>query len=326
MKVGYIGLGQVGSKLAAGLLRNGVDLTVRDLDEGLGRSLIEGGAKWGISPREMARDCDVVFTCLPSPEASSRVLEGEDGIIGGVTPGTIWGEMSSTDYREVNRLDVLLRERGGRAIDCPVSGGCHRAASGNISIFAGGDRGTFELIFPLLVMMGRRILHTGELGSAQILKVVTNYLASVNLVALSEAMVVSKRVGMDMNVMYEAVRISSGNSFVHETEGQVILNGSRDINFTLDLVCKDMGLFELLAREGGVPVEVLPRVYEIFRDGEARYGSRCYSPNIIRRLEDACGVEILASGFPAEMVDDEPEGVGYEVKVVDRSGGSVVER
>ena len=158
--------------------------------------------------------------------------------------------------------------------------------------------------------MGRRILHTGPLGSASILKVVTNYLATANLVSLSEALVTSKMAGMDLSTTYEAIRISSGNSFVHETESQVILNGSRDINFTMDLVSKDIGIFRQVAERAGVPVEIAPKLIEIFQDGEARYGPREWSPNIIRRLEEACGVSIHAPGFPAEMIDDEPEEPG----------------
>jgi 3-hydroxyisobutyrate dehydrogenase len=161
--------------------------------------------------------------------------------------------------------------------------------------------------------MGRQILHTGGLGSASILKVITNYLATANLVTLCEALVTAKTAGMDLNTAYEAIRISSGNSFVHETESQIILNGSRDINFTMDLVIKDISLFQAVADRAGVPLEINPLLICIFQDGMQRYGAREWSPNIIRRLEQACGVDILAPGFPPQMIDEEPEMEGYEV-------------
>jgi 3-hydroxyisobutyrate dehydrogenase len=161
--------------------------------------------------------------------------------------------------------------------------------------------------------LGRRVLHTGALGTASVLKVMTNYLATANLVTVCEALVTSKMAGMDLNTTYEAIRISSGNSFVHETESQVILNGSRDINFTMDLVIKDISLFQDIADRAGVPLEISPKLIDIFKDGQDRYGSREWSPNIIKRLEEAVGVDILAPGFPAEMTDDEPEEAGYEV-------------
>ena len=319
MRIGFIGLGNVGGKLAASLLRNGFDLTVRDLDRGVARPFLDAGAHWGESPARMMEAADAVITCLPTPAASAAVLEAGDGLLAAMGEGRIWMEMSTTDEAEVRRLGEKVRARGGEPVDCPVSGGCHRADTGNISIFAGCGRSTFERVLPLLTAMGRRILHTGPLGSASILKVVTNYLATANLVSCCEAMVTAKAAGLDLNTTWEAMRISSGNSFVHETESQVILNGSRDISFTMDLVSKDIGLFQALADRCGVPVELSPILVEIFRDGEARYGSHEWSPNIVRRLEDATRLAILAPGFPARMIDDEPEAPGYEVVPKGRS-------
>jgi len=313
MRVGFIGLGNVGAKLAGSLLRNGVDLTVRDLDRDAARPLLEAGAAWGESPAAMMAAADAVITCLPSPAASAAVLEAHDGLLAGMGPAGLWLEMSTTDEAEVRRLGAKVAARGGEAVDCPVSGGCHRADTGNISIFAGCERATFERVLPLLARMGRRILHTGPLGSASILKVVTNYLATANLLSCCEALATAGAAGMDLNVTYEAMRISSGNSFVHETESQVILNGSRDISFTMDLVSKDIGLFQSVAERAGVPLELNPLMMAIFRDGAARYGGGEWSPNIVRRLEDATGRAIRAPGFPAQMTDDEPEAPGYEV-------------
>ena len=313
VSVGFIGLGNVGVKLAGSLLRNGIDLTVRDLDRDVAQPFLDGGAAWGDSPKAMAESCDVIITCLPSPAASAAVMEAEDGILAGLGPGKIWAEMSTTDEAEVKRLGAQVAATGAAAVDCPVSGGCHRAATGNIAIFAGCDRPVFERMLPVLTVLGRRILHTGPLGSASKLKVMTNYLATANLLTLSEALVTCKASGLDLNTTYEAIRISSGNSFVHETESQVILNGSRDINFTMDLVIKDISLFQELADRAGVPLEISPLMIEIFKDGAARYGDREWSPNIIRRLEEAMGLDISAPGFPDEMVDDEPEEAGHEV-------------
>ena len=314
MKVGFIGLGNVGGKLAGSLLRNGWDVTVRDLDAGLVADFVARGAKAGESPAEMMRGCDAVITCLPRPDISAAVVEGPEGLLEGVAPGKIWMEMSTTDEAEVKRLGAKVIAAGGAAVDCPVSGGCHRADTGNISIFAGCDRATFDRILPLLTTLGRRVLHTGDIGSASILKVITNFLATANLITCAEALTVAKGAGMDLGTAYEAIRISSGTSFVHETESQVILNGSRDISFTMDLVAKDIGLFQEVADRAGVPLEMNPLMMRIFADGIARYGERELSPNIIRRLEDATGLSILADGFPAEMVDDEPEEPGHEVR------------
>jgi len=319
LRIGFIGLGNVGGQLAANLLRHGVDLTVRDVDPARTAPLIAAGAKAAPSAQELARAVDVIITCLPSPAICAAVMEGADGVLAGFAPGKIWLEMSTTDSAEAQRLAARVAACGGTALDCPVSGGCHRAASGNISIFAGGTRPAFERVLPILAILGRRILHTGPVGSASQLKVLTNYLATVHLAALAEALTVAQAAGLDLNTTYEAIRISSGNSFVHETESQVILNGSRDINFTMDLVLKDVGLFDSLGKAHGVPLEISPLVLGIFRDGAARYGARELSPNIIRRLEDACGVRVLAEGFPAHISDTEPKVPGYEVMPRGRS-------
>ena len=313
MRIGFIGLGNVGAKLAGSLQRNGFDLTVRDLDPVAAQQFLDAGASWAGSPREMAEECDTIITCLPSPAACSEVMEADDGILAGLSAGMVWMEMSTTDEAEVRRMGTLVQAVGAEPVDCPVSGGCHRAATGNIAILAGCERSTFERVLPVLTAMGRRILHTGPLGSASVLKVVTNYLATANLVTLSEALVTAAAAGMDLSTTYEAIRVSSGNSFVHETESQVILNGSRDISFTMDLVVKDIGLFDDVATRHGVPLEVSPLLRRIFEDGQERYGPREWSPNIIRRLEEPTGLEIRASGFPAEILDDEPEEPGYEV-------------
>ena len=313
MKIGFIGLGNVGGKLAGSILRNGFDLTVRDLNNALVQDFVARGAKSANSPRELAEICDIVITCLPSPAACSAVMEADDGILAGISEGKVWAEMSTTDETEVKRLAALVEAKGASAIECPVSGGCHRAATGNISIFAGCDRDTFDRMLPLLTTLGRRVLHTGPIGSASVLKVMTNYLATANLLSLCEAMVTMKAAGMDMATTYEAIVISSGTSFSAETEGQIILNGSRDISFTMDLVKKDIGLFQQVAERAGVPLEISPLMVSIFNDGIERFGERELSPNIIKRLEEATGLDILAPGFPAELTDDEPEEPGYEV-------------
>ena len=315
MKIGFIGLGNVGGKLAGSLQRNNFDLVVRDLDKEAAAPFLTNGATWAESPKALAQAVDLVITCLPSPAASSEVMEASDGVLAGLGPDKMWLEMSTTDEAEVKRLGALVEAAGAMPMDGPVSGGCHRATTGNISIFVGGERAAFERVLPALKVMGRRILHVGPLGSASILKVVTNYLCSVHLVALGEALTVAKQAGMDLNRTFEAIRISSGNSFVHETESQVILNGSYNINFTMDLVVKDMSLFDGLAQRLNVPLEISPLVLDIFKDGEQRYGSRAWSPMIVKRLEEACGCELRAPGFPAALIDDELEVAGAEVVV-----------
>ena len=313
MKVGFIGLGNVGGKLAGSLLRNKFDLTVRDLDENLTKPFLEQGAKIANTAKELAEKVDLIITCLPSPEICSEVMEGSDGILNGLSENKIWLEMSTTDEAEVKRLGQKVIEKKAIPLDGPVSGGCHRAATGNIAIFVGGEREAFNKILPALAVMGRKILHTGELGSASVLKVITNYLASVHLVALGEAWTVAKKSNLDLTKAYKGIAVSSGNSFVHETESQVILNGSYNINFTMDLVLKDTGLFDELAKKLNASLEISPKIVDIFKDGQKKYGSRAWSSMIVKRMEDINQINFRAEGFPEELVDNEPKKKGHEI-------------
>ena len=313
MKIGFIGLGNVGGKLASSLMRNKFDLTVRDLDKNLTKSFEDQGAKVVNSPKELAEEVDVIITCLPSPSICAEVMEGEDGILNGLSENKIWLEMSTTDEAEVKRIGKKVIAKKAIPLDGPVSGGCHRAATGNIAIFVGGDRKSFEKILPALTVMGRKVLHTGGLGSASVLKVITNYLASVHLVALGEAWTVAKKSNLDLTKAYKGIAVSSGNSFVHETESQVILNGSYNINFTMDLVLKDTGLFDDLAKKLNAPLEISPKIVEIFKDGQKKYGSRAWSSMIVKRMEDLNNIDFRANGFPDELIDNEPEVKGFEI-------------
>ena len=313
MKIGFIGLGNVGGKLASSLMRNKFDLTVRDLDKNLTKSFEDQGAKVVNSPKELAEEVDVIITCLPSPSICAEVMEGEDGILNGLSENKIWLEMSTTDEAEVKRIGKKVTAKKAIPLDGPVSGGCHRAATGNIAIFVGGDRNSFEKILPALTVMGRKVLHTGGLGSASVLKVITNYLASVHLVALGEAWTVAKKSNLDLAKAYKGIAVSSGNSFVHETESQVILNGSYNINFTMDLVLKDTGLFDDLSKKLNAPLEISPKIVEIFKDGQKKYGSRAWSSMIVKRMEDLNNIDFRANGFPDELIDNEPEVKGFEI-------------
>ena len=312
MATGFIGLGAVGGKLAGNLLNNGEALEVFDLDAGPVAAFVARGASAGGSAAQVMRDGPVVITSVPSPAAAQAVMEE---MLPEMGPGKIWIEMSTTDPVLVVEQAKRVAQTGAVMVEAPVSGGCHRAATGNISVFAGCERAAFEAVLPLLAILGRKVLHTGEVGTASKLKVMTNYLATANLLTLCEALTTMAAAGLDLATTYEAIRISSGTSFVHETESQLILSGNRDVDFTMDLILKDIGLFQSLAEAHGVPLEISPQIIAMMRDGQARYGARAQSDRMIERLEEATGLSVTAPGFPTELVDDEPPGRGAEIVV-----------
>jgi 3-hydroxyisobutyrate dehydrogenase len=301
MNVGYIGLGNLGVHLAASLQRAGHTLTVNDLHRSAAAPLEAAGATWADSPAAVAAASDVVFTCLPSPAAVAAVVTGEHGLLSAMRPGTTWVDNSTTDQAEVLRLSALAAERGIRMLEAPVTGGVHKAAAGEITVLVGGDEALYEELRDLLGAVGSPVLYMGELGSAAVIKVITNMLAFIHLVAAGEALMLAKRGGLDLGAAFEAILNSSGNSFVHETESQVILNGSYNINFTMDLACKDLGFATNFGRQFGVPLELAGLVEQTFIRARSQYGGDAWSSQVVKLLEDALGTDLRAPGFPAEL-------------------------
>lgn len=296
--VGFVGLGHLGVYLAASLVRNGHQVTVTDLNRSAADGLIAAGAVWADSAEATARASDVVFTCLPSPAAVSAVVTGPNGVLAGLKPGSTLIDMSTNDRDETLRLAALAAQVGVHMLECPVTGGVHKAAEGDITVLVGGDEVVFEAHRDLLAAVGSPILYMGPLGSAALIKVITNMLAFVNLVAIGEALMLAKRGGLDLAKSFEAIKESSGNSFVHETEGQVILNGSYNIGFTMDLACKDLGFAMQFGRQFGVPLELAGLVEQTFIRSRSQYGGQAWSSQVVKLLEDALGTDLRAAGFP----------------------------
>jgi 3-hydroxyisobutyrate dehydrogenase len=300
-RIGFVGIGRLGRHLAASLVRAGYAVSVHDRDSAVAAPVLEAGALWAATPAAAAADADAVITCLPSPAVVAAVVEGEDGVLAGLEPGSTWIDSSTNDRRELLRLANLAAMRGVATLEAPVTGGVHLAATGEITVIVGGDAAVAERCRPLCEAMGGRVFHVGPLGRASDIKVITNMLAFVHLVACGEALVLAGRAGLDLRQAWEVIAASSGTSFVHETEGQVILNGSYDIGFTIDLALKDLGLALALGRDVGVPLELVERVQEQFVAARERYGGDAWSPMVVRLLEEAVGFDLRAPGFPASL-------------------------
>ena len=301
MRYGFVGLGNLGGHLAANLLRGGVDLTVHDLNPKAAQTLLAGGARWAATPRALAEGVDAVFTCLPSPVVSERVLSGEDGLLTGLARGATWIEMSTNDQDTILRLAGVAAERGVATLEAPVTGGVHKAASGEITVIVGGDERVFASHRQALTAMGGALFHVGPLGAASVIKVITNMLAFIHLVAAGEALMLAKRGGLDLAQAYHVIRASSGASFVHETESQLILNGSYAINFTMDLACKDLGFAMKLGSKFGVPLDLAALTTQTFVRAREAYGGGAWSTEVVRLLEDALRTDLRAAGFPAQL-------------------------
>ncbi len=298
MRYGFIGLGNLGGHLAASLARAGIALVVHDRDPAARARFDALGAGWADSPEAAVAEVDAVITCLPSPAISEAVLAQ---ILPAMKPGADWIEMSTLGREDMLRLALRAQAAGMGVLECPVTGGVHLAARGEITLLAGGDAELVERHRPALQAMGGRLFHMGPLGSAAVIKVITNMLAFIHLVADAEALMLAKRGGLDLKTAWEAIAASSGNSFVHETEGQLILNGSYDIAFTMDLALKELGFAMGFGREFGVPLDLASATEQTFLRGRAAYGGGAQSTQIAKLLEDLLGTDLRAEGFPARL-------------------------
>jgi 3-hydroxyisobutyrate dehydrogenase len=304
MRYGFIGLGRLGRHLARNLLQAGFPLVVHDLRPEAMAALVRRGAAASDSVAALAGQVDAVITCLPSPAAVAAVTET---LFQHLAPGTTWIETSTNDPELIRTRAAQAAERGIATLEAPVTGGVHKAASGAITVLAGGPEEVFARHRPVLAAMGSPVLYIGPLGTASTLKLITNMLAFVHLEAIGEALALSARAGIDLATAFAGIRASSGNSFVHETESQVILAGSYDIGFTIDLALKDLGLVRKLAHARGVPLPLAALVEERFFEARGRYGGEAWSPMIVRLLEDALGIALRAPDFPATLEPPEED-------------------
>lgn len=303
MKIGFIGLGSVGNGMACNLAKAGYKIIINDLDYSKAKTVIDLGATWGESPAETAATVDVLITSLPSSEAVNEVLTGDKGALSTLAPGSVWVEMGTNVDHEVIRLAKIAAQNDVKTIEAPVTGGVHLVTSGDVTILCGGEHDVLERVMPLLKVIGGEILHVDvELGKATTAKVITNMLAFINLVGVGEGLMLAKKAGIDLKTAYEAIRLSSGNSFVHETESQVILSGSYNIMFPMDLVRKDINFALDIAKEHDIPVRLAKLVADIYEEGIDKYGGKADSPEIVKLLEDRVGEKLRAEGFPEELI------------------------
>jgi 3-hydroxyisobutyrate dehydrogenase-like beta-hydroxyacid dehydrogenase len=298
LRYGFIGLGNLGKHLAANLARGGFHVGVYDLQRSAADAALGAGAHWVDSIPELAKTSDCLITCLPSPAATTAVL---DLALPAMRRGSTWIEMSTNDFAEVEALAARAEGLGIATLACPVTGGVHRAEAGDITVLVGGAQTVFAMHEPALEAMGGRVIHLGGIEQAAVTKVVTNMLAFIHLIAAGEALMLCAKAGVDLRVAFEAIAASSGNSFVHETESQVILNGSYDIGFTMDLACKDAGFALEFGRRFGVPLRLAGVMEQTFIEGRAKYGGAAWSSMIVKLLEDSVGTPLRAPGFPARL-------------------------
>ncbi len=254
MKVGFIGVGNMGNPMAANLLKAGHTMKVTDLRREAAKNLEDAGATWVNSAKELATDTDYVFLSLPMPKDVENIVLSDDGILAVMKSGSTIVDMSTNSPTVVRTLAGKTKAKGVHFLDAPVSGGVRGARNATLAIMAGGEKAVYDKCEPLLKAMGANIFYCGDIGAGNVVKLVNNMLAFIHMMGAAEAMVLGAKAGVDPNVIWQAVKASSGGSFVWESGTRAILRDKLVPTFTIDLARKDIGLATQLAKEFDVPL------------------------------------------------------------------------
>jgi 3-hydroxyisobutyrate dehydrogenase len=254
MKLGFIGVGNMGNPMATNLQKAGHALQVHDIKREAAQNLLDAGAAWVNSPKEAATGVDYVFLSLPMPADVERVVLSEDGVLAAMKSGGIIVDMSTNSPTVVRSLAEKTKAKGVTFIDAPVSGGVRGARNATLAIMAGGDKAAYDKCEPLLKAMGSNVFYCGDIGAGNVVKLVNNMLAFIHMMGAAEAVVLGKKAGVDPNVLWQAVKASSGGSFVWESGTRAILRDKLAPTFTIDLASKDISLATKLAEEFEVPL------------------------------------------------------------------------
>ena len=270
VRIGFIGVGNMGGNMAANLLAAGHELTVTDIRKEIAEPLLANGATWADTAKEVAAASDVTMLSLPMPADVEKVVTADDGVLAGAAPGSTIIDLSTNSPSVVRALAVTTAAKGIGFLDAPVSGGIYGARKGTLAVMVGGDAELFEQHRPLFDVIGGNVFHVGDVGAGNVAKLINNMLSFVCMLGTTEALVLGAKAGIDPVVLREVVMAGSGNSFMWDRGGRAILKDRLAPSFTVTLAVKDVTLATALAEEFGVDVpmgRLSEQLLTAYRDG-----------------------------------------------------------
>jgi 3-hydroxyisobutyrate dehydrogenase-like beta-hydroxyacid dehydrogenase len=287
MKVGFIGTGHMGNPMARNLIAAGQELVVHDAFPQASANLIELGAAWADSPKEVSEQCEVIFTSLPGPRQIDEVCLADNGIFAGAKPGAIHVDLSSNSVTVVKRLAAMAAAQGIGFLDAPVSGGTRGAEAGTLAIMVGGDAKTFEQVKPLLEIIGGNVFHLGENGAGTILKLTNNMIALSQTIVTQECLTLGTKFGVSPETMYKVWSVSSGRAGAAAMPNLL----KRDFDnpfFSLALSAKDIGLCIEAGRDLEVPMTVSSAISQLYTRSLVKgYGNKSWFATMLTVEEEA---------------------------------------
>jgi len=295
MRVGFVGLGNMGQPMALNVRKAGFDLVVHDRARERADPVLAAGAAWADTAGACAREADVLITSVPGPAQVREIAAGEAGIVANLRKGALWADMTTSSPDLVRELERQAKARGAQMVDAPVTGAVDGARNGRLTIFAGGEAEALERAGPVLDSMGSVIL-CGPIGTGNVVKLVTNQLWFVHAAAIGEGLALGKKGGVDLEVLWDAIKRSVGASFVADHDVPSIFAGHYDPSFSLDLCLKDLGLIRELSEAVKVPVPMTRAALARFDEARRVYGGEKGELHVARLIEEAGEVSLRVPG------------------------------
>ena len=295
MNIGFIGTGQMGSQMAQHILEAGYELIASDIRKEAAQALLDKGAQWRDTPREIAESCRIVLSSLPGPREVEAVVYGKNGLMEGWKKGDIFVDMTTNSPTTIRRIAEDARAKGVEALDAPVSGGTKGAEEGTLSIIVGGDKQTLHKVKEILNTMGTKIFHVGDVGCGNVVKLVNNIISTTTHLINAESMVLGVKAGVDAERLREVIVASTGNNWWLERKyPQSVMQGDFEPGFRITLALKDISLALALGRELGVSQPVAAVTEQRFLEAKTAGLGEKGTQALILRLEELAGVQVRA--------------------------------
>ncbi len=297
-KIGFIGLGIMGKPMCLNLLKAGHDLVVFDIDEVPVQELKQAGAEVGSSPKDVASKADIVITMLPDSAQVKAVVLGKDGVIEGARKSSIVVDMSSIAPLVSREIAEVLARKGIRMLDAPVSGGEPKAIEGRLAIMVGGAQADFDEVLPILITMGSSVVLTGGSGAGSITKLANQIIVQINIAAVSEALVMACKAGVDPDLVFKAIRGGLAGSAVLDAKAPLMMDRKFDPGGTITINLKDIGNVLQTSHEIGVPLPLTAVLMEILQALKADGMGGLDHGAIVRFYEKLAHIEVKRHPVP----------------------------
>ncbi|MGG0717161.1 NAD(P)-dependent oxidoreductase [Robertmurraya massiliosenegalensis] len=302
MRIGIIGIGNMGSRMAKKFLKAGVDVGLFDINEMAIQELVNLGANATETPADLARTYPYIITILPNSQIVKKTIFGEKGLIEGLHPDSVIIEMTTAIPTITKEIAATLEEKGLRMIDAPVSGGVVKAEDGTLTIMVGGKEQDFEEVLPYLQIIGENIVHVGDIGAGHTIKALNNMVSATTLAVTGEALAVGVKLGLNPEKMLEVINSSTGRSFSSEFKFPTqVLTRNFGGNFSIDLMVKDITIALGMADEERAPMIIASATYQLWKQALSQSDANVDHTEVIKHIEKMAHVEI--QGKKIEIVD-----------------------